>query len=86
MRIVPWLYRWRVGSRIYRWYGALLALERDMRTNPDPKAREDLLKRLDAIEQGVDGIKVPLAFADQFYVLREHISFVRGRLAKTGES
>jgi TRAP transporter TAXI family solute receptor len=82
MRIVPWLYRWRVGSRIYRWYGALLALERDMRTNPDPKAREDLLKRLDAIEQGVNGIKVPLAFADQFYVLREHITFVRGRLAK----
>ena len=80
MRIVPGIYRWRVGSRIYRWYGALLALERDMRANQAPEAREDLLKRLDQIEQGVNAIRVPLAFADQFYVLREHISFVRSRL------
>ena len=29
-RIVPPLYRWRVRSRIYRWYGSLMALERDM--------------------------------------------------------
>jgi hypothetical protein len=26
-------------------------------------------------------MKMPLAFADQFYVLREHIGFVRQRLA-----
>ena len=85
MRIAPALYRWRVGSRIYRWYGALIQLERDMRTNRDPAAREDLARRLDQIEQGVNGIKVPLAFADQFYVLREHISFVRGRLNGTSD-
>src|SRR5215813_14256565 len=54
MRIVPVLYRWLVGSRIYRWYGNLLALEREMRMNTDSKPREDLLKRLDAIEQGVN--------------------------------
>ena len=83
MRIAPALYRWRVGSRIYRWYGALIQLERDMRTNQDPAAREDLARRLDQIEHAVNGIKVPLAFADQFYVLREHISFVRGRLNGT---
>ena len=29
-RIVPALYRWRVRSRIYRWYGALMAIEREM--------------------------------------------------------
>jgi TRAP-type uncharacterized transport system substrate-binding protein len=80
-RIAPGLYRWRVGSRIYRWYGALLTLERDMRSNTDPAAREEFVRRLDQIEQGVNGIKVPLAFGEQFYVLREHISFVRGRLA-----
>ena len=30
-RVVPALYRWRVRSRIYRWYGALMAIEREMR-------------------------------------------------------
>jgi len=41
---------------------------------------EQMLKRLDEIEKGVNTMKVPLAFADQFYVLREHIRFVRDRL------
>jgi len=80
MRLAPAAYRWRIGSRIYRWYGALLALERDLRAHPEPQAREELIKRLDAIEHGVNGIKLPLAFAGEFYVLREHISFVRGRM------
>jgi hypothetical protein len=77
LRIVPVLYSWRVRSRIYRWYGALLALERDMLAHPGLEKREAMLKRLDAIEQGVNSLKVPLSFADQFYVLRGHITFVR---------
>lgn len=80
LRLVPVLYSWRVRSRIYRWYGALLALERDVLAHPEPGKRVEMLKRLDAIEQGVNSLKVPLSFADQFYVLRGHISFVRDRL------
>ena len=80
LKIVPDLYRWRITSRIYRWYGALLALERDMHEHAEPEKREELLKRLDAIEQGVNSLKVPLSYADQFYVLRQHIGFVRERL------
>ena len=38
-------------------------------------------RRLDEIDQAVNGIKMPPPFADQFYVLREHINFVRSRLA-----
>jgi hypothetical protein len=41
-----------------------------------------LLERIDAIETAVNRMKMPLAFADQFYVLREHIGFVRQRLAQ----
>ena len=80
LRLVPWLYSWRVRSRIYRWYGTLIALERNTLSKPDPAARQEMQKRLDEIESAVNKIKVPLAFADQFYVLREHIRFVRERL------
>ena len=80
LKIVPVLYRWRVMSRIYRSYGALLTLERDTLSRPKGEKREELLARLDAIEQAVNKLKVPLTFADQFYVLRQHISFVRERL------
>jgi TRAP-type uncharacterized transport system substrate-binding protein len=81
IRIVPPLYRWRVRSRIYRWYGALMALERDMLADPEPERAQEILKRLDDIQEAVNNLRTPLAFADQLYVLREHISGVRNRLA-----
>jgi TRAP-type uncharacterized transport system substrate-binding protein len=81
IRIVPPLYRWRVRSRIYRWYGALMALERDMFAHPTPERAQEILKRLDDIQEAVNNMRTPLAFADQLYVLREHIGGVRNRLA-----
>ena len=80
LRLVPSLYRWRIKARIYRWYGALIGLEREALQTSLPDRREEMLKRLDDIEKGVNTMKMPLAFADQFYVLREHIRFVRDRL------
>ncbi|HKQ25374.1 MAG TPA: TAXI family TRAP transporter solute-binding subunit [Burkholderiales bacterium] len=79
-RIVPPLYRWRVRSRIYRWYGALMAIERDMHRDFTPEQREEMLKRVDEIDESVNNIKTPLSFADQLYVLRDHISMVRHRI------
>jgi hypothetical protein len=78
--IVPPLYRWRVRSRIYRWYGRLMAIERDMFGELTPERRSQIIKRLDDIEESVNNIKTPLSFADQLYVLREHISMVRHRI------
>jgi TRAP-type uncharacterized transport system substrate-binding protein len=80
LRLVPSLYAWRVRSRIYRWYGALIAIERGALSETSQAERDALIERLDAIEEAVNGLKMPLAYADQFYVLREHIGFVRGRL------
>ena len=79
-RIVPALYRWRVRSRIYRWYGALMAIEREMLTTRTPERRDEILKRLDDIEGAVNELKMPLSFADQLYVLRDHVATVRRRL------
>lgn len=85
LRMVPWLYSWRIRSRIYRWYGALIALERAAMNEPTNEERLKLRGRLDEIENAVNQMKVPLAFADQFYVLRVHIGFVRDRLAQVSE-
>jgi TRAP-type uncharacterized transport system substrate-binding protein len=84
-RLVPTVYTWRVRNRLYRIYGALLELERDVLRHA-PGDRAGLFGRLDAIERRADALKLPLAFTDQFYVLREHIMFVRRRLtALAGE-
>jgi NMT1 family protein len=83
LRTIPALYRWRVRSRIYRWYGSLIAIERGALSKASGEEREALLKELDHIEESINRMRMPLAHADAFYVLREHVGFVRYRL--TGE-
>lgn len=81
LKIIPTLYRWRMQSRIYRWYGALLNLEQQaFHTAITSKERENLLRRLRHIENIVCNIKMPAAYADLLYGLRGHIGFVRNRL------
>jgi TRAP-type uncharacterized transport system substrate-binding protein len=81
LKLVPTIYRWRIRTRIYKRYGELMALERHILAQPTPAQQAELGRQLDEIEQQVNGSKMPLPFADQFYVLREHINFVRRRLA-----
>jgi len=86
LRSIPALYRWRIRLRIYRWYRALLVLERELFARVATEEREKVLGRLDHIEEEVNKMKVPASFADQFYVLRGHIDFVRDRLLKSTQS
>jgi TRAP-type uncharacterized transport system substrate-binding protein len=86
LRVLPALYRMRIRLRLYRWYRALLALERGFSGTSGPDKRRELLAKLDHIETEVNRLKVPASFADQFYGLREHIEFVRGRLTEGAES
>jgi hypothetical protein len=80
LKSIPAIYRWRIRLRILRWYRALLVLETDLSPNVTSEKREELLNRIDQIEQTVNNMKVPASFADQFYSLRSHIAIVRARL------
>lgn len=77
LKSIPVIYRWRTRLRILRWYRALLILEGDLNQKV---TNEDLMARLDQIEQAVNNMKVTASFADQFYALRSHIAIVRLRL------
>ena len=83
IRSIPMMYRWQMRLRIFRWYRALMVLEKDSLARRTPDAEKELLIRLDHIEEAVHKMKVPASFADQFYVLRGHIDFVRERLSST---
>jgi uncharacterized protein len=89
-KIVPPIYVWRVRSRVYRWYGELRKVEQELEgerevSAPDEReaAREGLLLRLDDIEERVNHISIPLAYAEELYRLRSHINFVRERVRGT---
>jgi TRAP-type uncharacterized transport system substrate-binding protein len=80
LRLLPWVYRWRIQLRIYRCYRPLLLLERDAAAPLTAPQQRALLQRLEEIEAAVNLLRVPASFADQFYGLRFHIDFVRARL------
>ena len=79
-RPAPAIYRWRIRSRIYRWYGALMAIERETRRAQTAEQKERVHARLDEIASAVSELRTPPSFADQLYVLRDHVAAVRRRL------
>ncbi len=81
-KMFPFLFRWRVQMLILKWYRLLLALEKELQ-RPDALSHpEQYLERLNQIESAVNKMKVPAFFADQFYNLRGHITFVRDRIPR----
>ena len=78
-RIVPAVYTWLVKSRIYKLYGELRFLEMRLRnTQQDELPR--FRKELDAIENKVNNLRLPVAFSSHLYELRSHIGLVRAKL------
>ena len=84
LRLLPVAYQLGVRLRIYRCYRPLLRIERDLFGELTAERVQELQQRLDEVEQLVNQLKVPASFADQFYELRVHISFVRQRLDAAG--
>jgi TRAP-type uncharacterized transport system substrate-binding protein len=82
LRLIPAAYKWRLRMILYRWYRAMLALEREVQQSPMSKAQHDeLQERVNEIEESVNQIKVPASFADQYYALRTYVVFVRQQLS-----
>lgn len=82
LRLIPSLYGWRIRTRIYRRYGELMALERTALAPLSPEDRAALLARLNEIEKSAITGKIPGSFAEESYLFRRRIKFVRKRLSK----
>jgi len=77
VRSLPQFLNWRARSRIYRWYGELTLLEREVELKRGTLPIEKWLADLDRIERAAEHIKTPASFASESYTLREHINLVR---------
>ena len=85
-KLVPAIYKWLMRSRIYKWYGAMMTIERGMLASPNVEEQAILLRRFEAIEKAVGELKTPPSFGDQLYVLRDHVRLVRERLFAMAQS
>jgi TRAP transporter TAXI family solute receptor len=80
-KIMPPLYRWRVRSKIYRWYRELQVVDDSAHGQLLTTAQKQLLiKELSRIENEVNKVKTPLSYADQVYNLLLHIDLVRKKV------
>jgi TRAP transporter TAXI family solute receptor len=86
LNLLPQFLRWRVRSRIYRWYGELALLERDVETRQGTLPVAKWLQELERIEQAVEHIHTPTSFASEAYTLREHIGLVRRTVLAKAEA
>jgi TRAP-type uncharacterized transport system substrate-binding protein len=77
-RAMPIVYRWSIRRRIYRWYGELSFIERAVAQGQGQ--RDEQLRRLGEIEDRVNRLRIPAAYAGEAYALRSHVQMVREQL------
>jgi len=83
LRATPALYGWSVRRGIFRLYGELRIIEIEFETK-GRRVTDDMLARLNRLEERADRLRVPRAFATLLYTLRLHIGMVRNRLKESG--
>jgi len=83
IRSIPWIYSWRNRRKLYRWYEELRSLESEITEKAGSEEISKYHGRLDEIESSINKIRVPVAFFDEVYKLKEHIALVRGKLTRT---
>jgi TRAP transporter TAXI family solute receptor len=85
-KLMPPIYRWRMRSRIYRWYSQLEAIDPETHKEDLAEHLDEYLSELNRLEEKVSNISVPLAFSEELYALRLHIDMLRNKFYKTREN
>lgn len=78
LRIASPTYRWRIRSKIYRWYKNLNKIEARKADGIDDT--KEALDTLNQIDKDVRNTKIPLSYSDELYNLRLHIRMIKEQL------
>ena len=81
--LVPAWVRWRLESRITRWYGELKFIENDLINQHVDVSGMELSRingRLREMDQAIGSLKLPTELAQRWYTLHQHVDFVRSRV------
>ncbi len=79
-KLMPIVYRWRMRSKIYRWYSKLRAFDPERHKAEGTERLQAYLVELERIEEKVSNISVPLSFSEELFHLRMHIDMLRSKL------
>lgn len=80
-RALPAWLRWMVESRLTRWYGELMYIEHELsRDGISGLELSSHLGRLNSIERSMGAYVTPVYLMPRWFMLRQHIEFVRMNL------
>ena len=87
IKIAPPVYRWRIRSKIYRWYRVLHDIDQKLTTTATDAEismceYQDAQEQLENLEQELSAVSVPLSYMEEFYNLRIHVSYVKNKLGE----
>jgi hypothetical protein len=85
-KLMPPIYRWRIRSKIYRWYSKLRTLDPARHKAEATERLQEYLVGLNGIEEKVSSLSVPLSFSEELYHLRMHIDMLRSKLKQKIEN
>ncbi len=80
LKFAPPMYRWRIRSKIYRWYTVLRAVDMKLRDGEHADSYAEDIENLEQLERELAEIDVPLSYMQEFYNLRLHAAFVLDNL------
>lgn len=81
--LIPMMLRWRLESRITRWYGELKFVEHDLARDAINLGGIELNRivgRIRSIESRISDMKLPPELAQRWYTLRHHVGFVKSQI------
>ena len=81
-KAAPPIYRWRIRSKIYRWYRDLSWADEILHEDPTDEEVTVHTRALRQLEHEVAQVEVPLSYMDEYYSLRMHIQLILSKLER----
>jgi TRAP-type uncharacterized transport system substrate-binding protein len=82
-RLAPTIYDWAERRRIYKFYSELRRVEDELTHDARGQSQNQLLARLDRLDDRASHLSVPASYKPLVYSLRLHIDMVRRTVHKT---
>ncbi len=74
------IYQWRIRARIYRWYKHLREIDQQLYKGKLPSDLSAEIARLEALEDELARVEVPLSYSNELYELHMHLRYMIERL------
>lgn len=78
-KFTPPLYRWRIRSKIYRWYKQIRQVDHRIAAAAPGSDLAPLVAELLAVQREVEAVRVPASFMGEYYTLCAHLDWVLQR-------